>query len=196
MSTISNLPQPRTSLADLTERVDDLDVRIWAAARNTDDPQLAVVRAREHAESVFIGLVLTIGSGAHRLNCSVPTASGAVTAGEDLRMDIATEVPAVRLPASGAERELCELFALAHVTGSEATVILRSRPLLEPDVGTGTPGYVVRGWRLSGGQTTPIDAAGMFAFCCSEASSGEPLPLDPSTRYADARTLVTPPGPD
>jgi hypothetical protein len=35
----------------------------------------------------------------------------------------------------------------------------------------------------------------MFAFCCSEASSGEPLPLDPNTRYVDARALVTPPGP-
>ena len=54
---------------------------------------------------------------------------------------------------------------------------------------------MVRGWRLSGGQTLPIDAAGMFAFCCSEASSGEPLPLDPNTRYTDARALVTPPGP-
>jgi hypothetical protein len=205
MSAISNLPHPRTTLrrradatdfADLTERVDDLDALIWAAARNTDDPQLAVVRAREYAESVFIGLVLTVGTGAHRLNCSVPTASGPVTAGDDLRMDIATDVPAVTLPASGAERELCELFALAHVSGADGTVILRSRPLLEPDAAAGTPGYVVRGWRLSDGATTPIDAAGMFAFCCSEASSGEPLPLDPNTRYQDARVLVTPPGPD
>jgi|GEM_PF-6845597 len=204
MSTVSNLPAPRTALlgrtdvtdiTDLTERVDDLDALIWAAARSTDDPQLAVVRAREHAESVFIGLVLTIGSGAHRLNCSVPTPNGAVTAGEDLRLDISTEISAVGLPASGAERELCELFALAHVSGADATVILRSRPLLEPDPAGGTPGYVVRGWRLSGGTTAPIDAAGMFAFCCSEASSGEPLPLDPNTRYVDARALVTPPRP-
>ena len=214
MSAISNLPHPRTTLSDdaapagtaldgstgaglsdLIERIDDLDALIWAAARGTDDPQLAVVRAREYAESVFIGLVLTIGSGAHRLNCSVPTASGPVTAGEDLRMDVATEVPAVSLPASGAERELCELFALAHVSGAEATVILRSRPLLEPDADVGTPGYVVCGWRLADGRTAPIDAAGMFAFCCSEASSGEPLPLDPNTRYVDARALVTPPGP-
>ena len=201
MSAISNLPHPRTTfpgpaaVPDLTERVDDLDALIWAAARATDDPQLAVVRAREVAESVFIGLVLTIGSGAHRLNCSVPTQSGPVTAGEDLRLDIATEIPAVGLPASGAERELCELFALAHVSGADATLILRSRPLLEPDAGSGAPGYVVRGWRMAGGTTTPIDAAGMFAFCCSEASSGEPLPLDPSTRYVDAQALVTPPGP-
>ena len=210
MSTVSNLPAPRTALlgradvtdltdvtglTDLTERVDDLDALIWAAARNTDDPQLAVVRAREHAESVFIGLVLTIGSGAHRLNCSVPTPDGAVTAGEDLRLDISTEISAVGLPASGAERELCELFALAHVREAGATVILRSRPLLEPDPATGTRGYVVRGWRLSGNTTAPIDAAGMFAFCCSEASSGEPLPLDPNTRYVDARALVTPPRP-
>lgn len=211
MSAISNLPHPRTAFlghaepadhtvpavpAVLAERVDDLDALIWTAARTTDDPQLAVVKAREYAQSVFIGLVLTIGSGAHRLNCSVPTASGPVTAGEDLRMDIATEIPAVSLPASGAERELCELFALAHVSGADSTVILRSRPLLEPNTDAGTPGYVVRGWRLSGGETTPIDAAGMFAFCCSEASSGEPLPLDPNTRYVDARALVTPPGPD
>lgn len=205
MTTINNLPNPRTALVgrsvatglpDLTERIDDLDALIWAAARSTDDPQLAVGRAREHAESVFIGLVLTIGSGAHRLNCSVPAASGPITAGADLRMDVATEVPAVTLPASGAERELCELFALAHVTGADATVIVRSRPLLEPDATTGAPGYVVRGWRLSGDLTAPIDAAGMFAFCCSEASSGEPLPLDPNTRYVDARALVTPPGPD
>ena len=210
MSTVSNLPAPRpattchadvtdradlSGLTKLTERVDDLDALIWAAARSTDDPQLAVVRAREHAESVFIGLVLTIGSGAHRLNCSVPTPSGAVTAGEDLRLDICTEIPAVSLPASGAERELCELFALAHVSGADATVILRSRPLPEPDPATGTPGYVVRGWRLSGDTTAPIDAAGMFAFCCSEATSGEPLPLDPNTRYVDARALVTPPRP-
>jgi len=202
MSTISHLPHPRAAitglaaLPDLTERVDDLDALIWAAARTTDDPQLAVVRAREHAESVFIGLVLTIGSGAHRLNCSVPTATRPVTAGEDLRLDIATEVPAVSLPASGAERELCELFALAHVTGVEATVILRSRPLPDAQGPEAVPaGYVVRGWHLSGDETVPIDAAGMFAFCCSEASSGEPLPLDPSTRYADARTLVTPPRP-
>jgi len=48
---------------------------------------------------------------------------------------------------------------------------------------------------MSGGTTAPIDAAGMFAFCCSEASSGEPLPLDPNTRYVDARALVTPPRP-
>jgi hypothetical protein len=75
-------------------------------------------------------------------------------------------------------------------------VILRSRPLLEPDATTGTPGYVVCGWRLCDGQTAPIDAAGMFAFCCSEASSGEPLPLDPNTRYVDARALAAPPGPD
>jgi hypothetical protein len=195
VSAISNLPHPRTEPVDLCERVDDLDALIWAAARKTDDPQSAVVRAREYAESVFIGLVLTVGSGSHRLNCSVPTRSGAITAGEDLRMDIVTEVPAVTLPASGAERELCELFALAHVTGAEATVILRSRPLLLPGDDPSAPGYVVRGWRLSGGKTAPIDAAGMFAFCCSEASSGEPLPLDPNTRYTDARALITPPRP-
>lgn len=195
MSTISNLPHPRTAFADLTERIDDLDALIWTAARTTDDPQLAVAKAREYAESVFIGLILTIGSGAHRLNCSVPTPSGPLTAGEDLRLDIATDIPAVTLPASGAERELCELFALAHISNADATVILRSRNLPEPNAATGTPGYVVRGWRLSNGQTTPIDAAGMFAFCCSEASSGEPLPLDPNTRYADARPLVTPPRP-
>ena len=184
--------RPRT---DLTERVDDLDALIWAAARATDDPQLAVVRARELAESVFIGLVLTIGSGAHRLNCSVPTPSGPVTAGEDLRLDIATEIPAVGLPASGAERELCELFALAHVSGADATVILRSRPLLEPDAGVRSPR--IRGPRLAHvrRQTTPIDAAGMFAFCCSEASSGEPLPLDPNTRYVDARSAGHATGP-
>jgi hypothetical protein len=74
-------------------------------------------------------------------------------------------------------------------------VILRSRPLLEPNADTGKPGYVVRGWRLADGGTAPIDAAGMFAFCCSEASSGEPLPLDPNTRYVDAQVLAAPPGP-
>jgi hypothetical protein len=216
MSTISNLPHPlpllsgptafddpaeapgrpgSATLPDLTERIDDLDALIWAAARNTDDPQLAVVRAREYADSVFIGLVLTAGTGAHRLNCSVPTAAGPLTAGEDLRIDVATEIPAVSLPASGAERELSELFALAHVSTADATVILRSRPLLEPNADTGKPGYVVRGWRLADGGTAPIDAAGMFAFCCSEASSGEPLPLDPNTRYVDAQVLAAPPGP-
>ena len=188
MPTTGNLP-------DLTERVDDLDALIWTAARTTDDPQLAVVRAREYADSVFLGLVMTVGTGAHRLNCSVPTAAGPVTAGQDLRMDVAADIPAVSLPAAGAERELSELFALAHVTGADATVILRSRPLADPDVTATSPGYVVCGWRLSDGRTAPIDAAGMFAFCCSEASSGEPLPLDPNTRYVDARALVTPPGP-
>jgi hypothetical protein len=107
----------------------------------------------------------------------------------------------VSLPASGAEREVCELFTLAHVTGVEATAILRTRPRPGADdfgatFGVGQAsgdGYVVRGWRLANGQSMPIDAAGMFAFCCSEASSGEPLPLDPNTRYADARALVITP---
>ena len=229
MSTINNLPHPRFGAAapdrpdgpdhpdrsPATARVDRLDALIWSAARTTDDPQLAVGRARDFAEDVFVGLVVGAGSGAHRLNCSVPTASGPVTADQDLRFEIAADVRAVTLPASGDERELCELFALAHVTGAEATAILRTRPLTGAEVSTevGTEvgstsgiadanaspenphGYVVRGWRLADGRTFPIDAAGMFAFCCSEASSGEPLPLDPNTRYADARPLVTPPRP-
>ncbi|NUR62343.1 MAG: hypothetical protein HOV87_27335 [Catenulispora sp.] len=219
MSTIRNLPHPRPGTptvdrsgpgAPTADRpapgaaVDRLDALIWAAARATDDPQLAVGRAREFAEGVFVGLVVGAGSGAHRLNCSVPTASGPVTAEQDLHFEIAAEVRTVSLPAAGGERELCELFALAHVTRAEATAILRTRPLPGADFGAtfgfgdanaGSEGYVVRGWRLADGQTAPIDAAGMFAFCCSEASSGEPLPLDPTTRYADARPLVTPPRP-
>lgn len=219
MSTISNLPQPRISRTDLAtspegattsslapalaERIDRLDALIWAAARTSDDPQLVVGKAREFAEGLFVGLVIGAGSGSHRLNCSVPTTSGPITADEDLRFDIAAEVPAVSLPASGAEREVCELFALAHLTGVEATAILRTRPLPGDDTFGATfgigqangDGYVVRGWRLADGQSIPIDAAGMFAFCCSEASSGEPLPLDPTTRYADARALVITPRP-
>ncbi|GAA1954809.1 hypothetical protein [Catenulispora subtropica] len=233
MSTISNLPHPRTGLTHLangstagsaanagtaptagppttpapapglSDRVDHLDALIWAAARTTDDPQLAVGKAREFAEGIFVSLVVAAGSGSHRLNCSVPTATGPVTADEDLRFEIAADVPAVSLPASGAEREVCELFALAHVSGVEATAILRTRPLSGGDFGStfgigdglGGEGYVVRGWRLADGRSAPIDAAGMFAFCCSEASSGEPLPLDPTTRYADARALVMTPRP-
>lgn len=225
MSTVKNLPHPApettatpttdpptdqlfdqlADCADQADRVDRLDALIWAAARATDDPQFAVGTAREFAEGVFVGLVVGAGSGAHRLNCSVPTASGPVTAGEDLNFEIAADVRTVCLPGSGGEREICELFALAHVIGAEATAILRTRPLSgDTDFGTtfgigssglSPDGYVVRGWRLAGGQTAPIDAAGMFAFCCSEASSGEPLPLDPNTRYADARALVTPPRP-
>jgi hypothetical protein len=220
MSTISNLPHPGAGAldrntvrpADLEERFDRLDALIWHAARTSDDPQLAVGQAREYADGVFVGLVIGAGSGTHRLNCSVPTASGPLTAGEDLRFEIAAEVPAVILPGSGAEREVCELFALAHVSRIGATAILRSRPLPLPSAlasdlaahpdpdpgpgpGPGSTGYVVRGWRLADGRSTPIDAAGMFSFCCSEASSGEPLPLDPSTRYVDARALLTPPRP-
>jgi hypothetical protein len=199
MSTISNLPPARA------DALDRLDALIWNAARITDDPQLAVGQAREYADGVFVGLVIGAGSGTHRLNCSVPTSSGPLTAGEDLHFEIAAEVPAVILPGSGAEREVCELFALAHVSRVGATAILRSRPLPLPPAsdgglaarpdsgsGSGSTGYVVRGWRLTDGRSTPIDAAGMFAFCCSEASSGEPLPLDPSTSYVDARALVTP----
>jgi hypothetical protein len=49
--------------------------------------------------------------------------------------------------------------------------------------------YTVRGWRIIAGRAEPLDAAGMFAFCCSEASSGEPLPIHPGTHYADALPL-------
>lgn len=223
MSTISNLPHPRATTDGLNARVDRIDALIWAAARETDDPQLTVGRAREYSQGVFVGLVVGAGSGRHRLNCSVPTATGPISAGEDLHFEVAAEIPAVSLPASGAEREVCGLFALAHASGVEATAILRSRPSAGPPdlldsaalpgsqglpsspgsaanvesprgfTGASAEGYVVRGWRLADGGTAPIDAAGMFAFCCSEASSGEPLPLDPNTRYADARALVKPP---
>jgi hypothetical protein len=218
MSTISNLPHPHARPRDrnpdqnahrpvgLEECFDRLDALIWKAARTTDDPQLAVGQAREYADEVFVGLMMGAGSGAHRLNCSVPAASGPLTAGEDLRFEIAAEVPAVILPGSGAEREVCELFALAHVSRVEAIAILRSRsgPLPFPPASGDDPaahpdpisaGYVVRGWRLADGRSTPIDAASMFAFCCSEASSGEPLPLDPNIRYVNARALVIPPRP-
>ncbi|GAA2026321.1 hypothetical protein GCM10009839_25920 [Catenulispora yoronensis] len=207
-------PEPDPAVAGLAARIDRLDALIWDAARVGDDPQLAVGRAREYAEGVFVGLVLGAGSGTHRLNCSVPTPSGPVTADEDLRFEVADDIRTVSLPASGAEREVCELFALAHVSRSEATAILRTRPLSanadfgdtfglgsgfghggQGGHGSASEGYVVRGWRLAASETAPIDAAGMFAFCCSEASSGEPLPLDPNTRYADARALVTPPRP-
>ena len=196
----------RADRVDHLDHLDHLDAQIWAAARATDDPQLAVGKAREFAEGVFVGLVIGAGSGSHSLNCSVPTDAAPVTAEKDLHFEVAADIPAVSLPASGAERELCELFALAHVSGAEATAILRSRPLpgggapgttfdTDGDIGGDADGYVVRGWRLADGQSTPIDAAGMFAFCCSEASSGEPLPLDPNTRYADARALITTPHP-
>jgi hypothetical protein len=167
------------------QRLDALDARLWAAARRTDDPQSAVRAARDFADDVFVGLVLTAGSGVHAVNCSVPTTAGTLSAGRDLRMSILSEVAALSYPRDGADVEVRELFALAHVTNASATAIMRTRDL-DPAVG----GYTVRGWRLSAAGTEPIDAAGMFAFCCSEATSGEPLPIDPNTRYADAVPLA------
>lgn len=166
------------------QRLDALDARLWAAARRTDDPQYAIRAARDFADDVFVGLVLSAGSGVHAVNCSVPTPAGTLSAGRDLRMSILSEVAALSYPRDGADMEVRELFALAHVTGAPATVIMRTQDL-DPAVG----GYTVRGWRVSTPGTEPIDAAGMFAFCCSEATSGEPLPIDPNTRYADAVPL-------
>lgn len=168
-----------------TRRLDALDARLWAAARRTDDPQRAVVLARDFADDVFVGLVFAAGSGVHTVNCSMPFAGGTLTAGRDLRMSILSEVAALSYPCDGADVEVRELFALAHVTGAAATAIMRTRDL-DPSVG----GYTVRGWRVSTSGTEPLDAAGMFAFCCSEATSGEPLPLDPAARYADAVPLT------
>jgi hypothetical protein len=62
-------------------------------------------------------------------------------------------------------------------------------PDADPDDETTGTDYTVRGWRIADGRTEPMDAAGMFAFCCAEASSGEPLPIHPGTRYADALPL-------
>lgn len=170
-----------------TLRLDALDARLWAAARRTDNPQAAVRAARDFADDVFVGLVFAAGSGVHAVNCSLPSAAGTLSAGRDLRMSILAEVAALSYPHDGADIEVRELFALAHATGATATVILRTRDL-DPAVG----GYTVRGWRVSRSGTEPVDAAGMFAFCCSEATSGEPLPLDPNTRYADAPRLTLP----
>lgn len=167
-----------------TERLDALDARLWAAARRTDDPQQVVRTARDFADDVFVGLVLAAGSGVHSVNCSVPSPAGTLSAGRDLRMSILSEVAALSYPRDGADVEVRELFAMAHATGAVGTVIMRTRDL-DPSVG----GYTVRGWRVSASGTEPVDAAGMFAFCCSEASSGEPLPIDPNTRYADAVAL-------
>jgi hypothetical protein len=178
----SGAPGPDEATA---RRLDALDARLWAAARRTDDPQRAVVMARDFADDVFVGLVFAAGSGVHEVNCSVPVAGGTLAAGRDLRMSILSEVAALSYPCDGADVEVRELFALAHVTGASATAIMRTRDL-DPSVG----GYTVRGWRVLTSGTEPLDAAGMFAFCCSEATSGEPLPLDPATRYTDAVPLT------
>jgi hypothetical protein len=167
------------------QRLDALDARLWAVARRTDDPQGSVRAARDFADDVFVGLVFAAGSGVHTVNCSVPTEVGTLSAGRDLRMSILSEVAALSYPRDGADVEVRELFALAHASGAPATAIMRTRDL-DPAVG----GYTVRGWRVSASGTEPLDAAGMFAFCCSEATSGEPLPIDPNTRYADAVPLT------
>ena len=144
---------------------------------------------------------------------------GPLSAPADLPMSIMIEIPAVSLPRGGVDEEIRELLALARVTDSPAVLILRTldgdradtldagadadfavgagRPGAEADSGAGTDpehgtiraDYTVRGWRIADGHTEPMDAAGMFAFCCAEASSGEPLPIHPGTRYADALPL-------
>ena len=201
----------------VARRLDALDARIWAAARPLDDPQLAVSMARDFAREVFVALVLRAGDGQHRVNCSVAAPDGALSAPADLPMSIMIEIPAVSLPRGGVDEEIRELLALARVTDCPAVLILRTldggRSGVEgghPDVVAGPSrvgaeaaaaadadpedesnrtDYTVRGWRIVGGRAEPMDAAGMFAFCCADASSWEPLPIHPGTRYADALPL-------
>jgi hypothetical protein len=174
-------------------RLDAIDERIWAAARRREDPHLAVGDAREFAREVFVALILRAGDGRHRVNCSVPVEDGSLSAPADLPMSILVEIPAVALPRGGVDEEIRELVALSHVTGDPGVLILRTfdddgEKAGQPE---GPDPYTVRGWRITGGRTEPMDAAGMFAFCCSEASSGEPLPISLETRYADALPLPT-----
>jgi hypothetical protein len=186
----------------VARRLDALDARIWAAARPLDDPQLAVGAARDFAREVFVALILRAGDGRHRVNCSVASPDGPVSAPADLPMSIMIAIPAVSLPRGGVDDEIRELLALAFVTGSPAVLILRTledgeaQASADRDRAAGAEDYTVRGWRIAAGRSEPMDAAGMFAFCCSEASSGEPLPIHPGTRYADALPLpsVAPPG--
>jgi hypothetical protein len=179
---------------DVARRLDTLDARIWAAARRRGDPQLAVGAAREFAREVFVALILRAGDGRHRVNCSVPVEDGSLNAPADLPMSILIEIPAVSLPRGGVDEEIRELVALSHVTGASAVLILRTFDSGGEQGGQGgqaegSDTYTVRGWRITGGGCEPLDAAGMFAFCCSEASSGEPLPIHPGSRYADALPL-------
>jgi hypothetical protein len=197
----SRVADSRTTHANgdkaVLRRLDILDERIWAAARTTDDPHLAVRTARDFADGVFLGIVVGAGSGQHRLTCSVATETGVLTAPASMPMSVMAEVRAVALPEDRADNEICELVALAYASDSPAVVVLKSTDLDGPPFEHADE-FTIRGWRITGQRCEPIDAAGIFAVCCSDSIGNEPLPIHPGTRYEDAYPLIRipRPGPD
>lgn len=179
---------------NVVQRLDRLDEKIWTTARHTDDPHVAVRAARDFADRVFVGIILGAGSGQHRLNCSVSTDVGTVTAPANMPMSVLADIRTIALPGDRSDNEICELIALAHVGGAPTVIVLRTADLDCPSFEQADD-CLVRGWQIVQGRCEPLDAAGVFAVCCSESLGGGPLPIHPGTRYADAYPLVRFPRP-
>ncbi|MGP4001571.1 hypothetical protein [Streptomyces sp. 8N706] len=48
----------------------------------------------------------------------------------------------------------------------------------------------VLGWRLSDCTTHPLNRAEIFSAYCTDAATGEPIPPEPGTEYADAPPVL------
>jgi hypothetical protein len=48
---------------------------------------------------------------------------------------------------------------------------------------TGQPRATVRGWQLGAGRSVRLDEAALFAACCTDAETGEPLPPELEVVY-------------
>lgn len=131
-------------------------------------------RDRNRALDIFDRVTEKAGEGTHSLTLAVTGMGGTVYEVFPFTQD--GEGMAASL--SNLE-EFCELLAIA-ITGAHLSGLAMR---------TAGEKATVRGWKFTDGDPIPLNRAQTFKAYCTDAETGEPIPPDPDTEYADAPVI-------
>ncbi|MEU4181557.1 hypothetical protein [Streptomyces sp. NPDC026589] len=129
---------------------------------------------RNRALDIFDKLTEEAGEGTHSLTLAVTGMGG--TAYEVFPFIQDDEGMAASL--SHLE-EFCELLAIAISGAHPSGLAMR----------TAGERATVRGWKFTDGDPIPLNRAETFNAYCTDPTTGEPIPPDPDTEYADAPVI-------
>lgn len=175
------------------------------AAELHSQPELALDRALDTAAAVVSPLLRRAEPGHHTLTCDVQMAEDLI----DYVLPVVRTKELVAFPDDGSERLLWAAMAIAQLAARSATLVLRTRPLVQEQAGraatTGaataqasarspdrwTTGrrsapLLVRMWRLDAGQAVALTAGQAFAIACIDPRDGQIVPPEPCAEYVDA----------
>jgi hypothetical protein len=89
-------------------------------------------------------------------------------------------------PGVPTERALLRALVKMGLLASGGLTLRCLQPNRHPS--TGRPYATVRCWPLGGGRAAQLDQAAVVAACCTDSTTGEPLPLEPEVTYVGAPT--------